>query len=67
MSNPVVFNNTVLRDGHQSLSATRMTTEQMLPALEALDSIGFGCLETWGGATIDAGLRFLNEFPFDRV
>jgi len=64
---PVIFNNNVLRDGHQSLAATRMRTEQMLPALEMLDSLGFGCLETWGGATIDAGLRFLKEFPFDRL
>ncbi len=64
---PVIFNNTVLRDGHQSLAATRMTTKQMLPALEMLDSLGFGCLETWGGATIDSGLRFLKEFPFDRL
>ncbi len=64
---PVIFNNTVLRDGHQSLAATRMKTAQMLPALETLDSLGFGCLETWGGATIDAGLRFLGEFPFDRL
>lgn len=67
MSNPVVFNCTVLRDGHQSLAATRMSTEQMLPTLELLDSVGFGCLETWGGATIDAGLRFLKEFPFKRL
>ncbi len=64
---PVVFNNTVLRDGHQSLAATRMRTEQMLPVLQDLDALGFGALETWGGATIDAGLRFLNEFPFDRL
>lgn len=64
---PVVFNNTVLRDGHQSLAATRMPTSMMLPACETLDSIGFGALETWGGATIDAGLRFLGEFPFDRL
>jgi len=64
---PIIFNNTVLRDGHQSLAATRMRTEQMLPALELLDNLGFGALETWGGATIDAGLRFLNEFPFDRL
>lgn len=64
---PVVFNNNVLRDGHQSLAATRMTTAQMLPALEDLDALGFGALETWGGATIDAGLRFLGEFPFDRL
>lgn len=67
MSTPVVFNNTVLRDGHQSLAATRMQTAQMLPALSDLDSLGFGALETWGGATIDAGLRFLGEFPFDRL
>lgn len=64
---PVIFNNTVLRDGHQSLAATRMTTEQMLPACGPLDSLGFGALETWGGATVDSGLRFLNEFPFDRL
>tara|TARA_R100000027_G_scaffold67687_1_gene67783 strand:+ start:131 stop:1621 length:1491 start_codon:yes stop_codon:yes gene_type:complete len=64
---PVQFNNTVLRDGHQSLAATRMRTEQMLDAAPILDSLGFGALETWGGATIDAGLRFLNEFPFDRL
>ncbi|KAF0095051.1 MAG: oxaloacetate decarboxylase alpha subunit [Puniceicoccaceae bacterium 5H] len=67
MAKPVVFNNTVLRDGHQSLAATRMRTEQMLPALADLDALGFGALETWGGATIDAGLRFLGEFPFDRL
>lgn len=67
MPEKVIFNNTVLRDGHQSLAATRMQTKQMLPALEKLDSLGFGALETWGGATIDAGLRFLNEFPFDRL
>ncbi len=66
-SKPVIFNNTVLRDGHQSLAATRMTTEQMLPALPVLDALGFGTLETWGGATIDACLRFLAENPFDRL
>ena len=64
---PVIFNNTVLRDGHQSLAATRMTTDMMLPACPILDSMGFGALETWGGATIDSGLRFLGEFPFDRL
>ncbi len=67
MSKPVVFNNTVLRDGHQSLAATRMTTAQMLPAAPLLDSMGFGGLETWGGATIDSCLRFLGENPFDRL
>ncbi len=64
---PVTFNNTVLRDGHQSLAATRMNTEQMLPIAPILDSMGFSALETWGGATIDSGLRFLGEFPFDRL
>ncbi len=66
-NNPVVFNNTVLRDGHQSLAATRMPTDMMLPVCSILDSMGFGALETWGGATIDSGLRFLGEFPFDRL
>lgn len=65
--NKVQLNNNVLRDGHQSLAATRMRTEQMLPVCEQLDNWGFGALETWGGATIDSGLRFLNEFPFDRL
>ncbi|MFZ5807555.1 MAG: pyruvate carboxylase subunit B [Verrucomicrobiota bacterium] len=64
---PVIFNNTVLRDGHQSLAATRMKTEQMIPALADLDSLGFGNLETWGGATIDSCVRFLNENPFERI
>jgi pyruvate carboxylase subunit B len=64
---PVTFNNTVLRDGHQSLAATRMTTAQMLPAAPILDEIGFSGLETWGGATVDSCLRYLNENPFDRL
>jgi pyruvate carboxylase subunit B len=64
---PVTFSNTVLRDGHQSLAATRMTTAQMLPAASILDSMGFSGLETWGGATIDSCLRYLNENPFDRL
>lgn len=64
---PVLFNNNVLRDGHQSLAATRMATEHMLPVCDMLDNWGFASLETWGGATIDAGLRFLNEWPFDRL
>lgn len=67
MSDPVVFNNTVLRDGHQSLAATRMNTAQLLSVAPLLDKVGYGALETWGGATIDAGLRFLKEFPFDRL
>lgn len=64
---PILFNNTVLRDGHQSLAATRMTTAQMLPAARILDGMGFAGLETWGGATIDSCLRFLGENPFDRL
>ena len=64
---PVLFNNTVLRDGHQSMAATRMTLPQMLPAAPILDGMGFHGLETWGGATIDSCLRFLDENPFDRL
>ena len=64
---PVEFTNTVLRDGHQSLAATRMRTVQMLPALAGLDALGFYQLETWGGATIDSCLRFLGENPFERI
>src|SRR5690554_2724402 len=66
-STTLLFTNTVLRDGHQSMAATRMTTSQMLPAAPILDEMGFHGLETWGGATIDACLRFLNENPFDRL
>lgn len=58
---------TVLRDAHQSLIATRMTTEEMLPALEMLDDIGFYSLECWGGATFDSCLRFLGEDPWERL
>ena len=67
MIKSVVFNNTVLRDGHQSLAATRMTTPQMLPVAGRLDNLGFGALETWGGATIDSCLRYLAENPFTRL
>ncbi len=58
---------TVCRDAHQSLIATRMTTEEMLPALPMLDKIGYHSLEVWGGATFDACLRFLNEDPWERL
>lgn len=67
MNKRVAFINTVLRDGHQSIAATRMKTEQMLPALEDLDALGFFQLETWGGATIDSCLRYLGENPFERI
>ena len=52
---------TVLRDGHQSLAATRMRTSDMIPVLEQLDDIGYHALEAWGGATFDSCLRFLNS------
>lgn len=58
---------TILRDAHQSLIATRMSTADMLPALEALDKIGFHSLECWGGATFDSCLRFLDEDPWERL
>ena len=56
-----------LRDGHQSLFSTRMTTADMLPIAEKLDNIGFHSMEVWGGATFDVTTRFLNEDPWDRV
>lgn len=58
---------TALRDSHQSLVATRMTTEEMLPILDSLDDIGYYAMEVWGGATFDACLRFLNEDPWKRL
>jgi oxaloacetate decarboxylase alpha subunit len=58
---------TVLRDAHQSLIATRMTTEEMLPIAEKLDKVGFYALEVWGGATFDSCLRYLNEDPWERL
>lgn len=67
MSNPVKITETVLRDAHQSLLATRMRIGQMLPQLEALDNIGYNALEAWGGATFDSCLRFLNEDPWERL
>ncbi|EQD47008.1 pyruvate carboxylase subunit B, partial [mine drainage metagenome] len=58
---------TVLRDGHQSLIATRMRTRDMLPAAERLDAVGYRSLEVWGGATFDVCLRFLREDPWERL
>ena len=63
----VKITETVLRDGHQSLVATRMTTEEMLPILDTMDQIGYYSLEAWGGATFDACLRYLNEDPWIRL
>ena len=67
MANKVGITETILRDAHQSLIATRMTTEEMLPIVEKLDNIGYHSLEAWGGATFDACLRFLNEDPWVRL
>ncbi len=64
---PVGITETVLRDAHQSLIATRMTTEQMLPIIDKMDKVGYHSVECWGGATFDACLRFLKEDPWDRL
>lgn len=64
---PVKICETVLRDAHQSLIATRMTTEQMLPIVDKMDKIGYHAVECWGGATFDACLRFLKEDPWERL
>ncbi|MBR5500363.1 MAG: pyruvate carboxylase subunit B, partial [Clostridia bacterium] len=58
---------TALRDAHQSLIATRLTTDEILPIVEKMDAIGYNALECWGGATFDACLRFLNEDPWERL
>ena len=64
---PVKITETVLRDAHQSLIATRMTTEQMLPIIDKMDKVGYHAVECWGGATFDASLRFLKEDPWERL
>lgn len=63
----VKITETVLRDGHQSIAATRMRLRQMLPVLEAMDDIGYNALECWGGATFDTCMRFLDEDPWERL
>ncbi|HIZ70707.1 MAG TPA: oxaloacetate decarboxylase subunit alpha [Candidatus Atopostipes pullistercoris] len=63
----VLINETVLRDAHQSLMATRMSTEDMLPIIEEMDKAGYYALECWGGATYDSAIRFLNEDPWERL
>ena len=63
----VLITETVLRDSHQSLAATRMRTEDMLPILEEMDKVGYYSLEAWGGATFDTCLRYLNEDPWERL
>ena len=67
MANPLKITDTILRDAHQSQAATRMRLEDMLPACEKLDSIGYWSLECWGGATFDSCMRFLNEDPWERL
>jgi oxaloacetate decarboxylase alpha subunit len=67
MTKKVGITETILRDAHQSLIATRMTTDDMLPVVSLLDDIGYHSLEAWGGATFDSCLRFLNEDPWERL
>lgn len=67
MAKPIKITETILRDAHQSLIATRMTTEQMLPIIDKMDQVGYYSVECWGGATFDASLRFLKEDPWDRL
>lgn len=63
----VGITDTILRDAHQSLIATRMKTDEMLPIAEKLDKVGYHSLEMWGGATFDSCIRFLNEDPWERL
>ncbi len=65
--NPVKITETILRDAHQSLIATRMPTEEMLPIISKMDEIGYNSVECWGGATFDSCLRFLKEDPWERL
>lgn len=67
MKKQVKIMETVLRDGHQSLAATRMSTAQMLPILDKMDQAGYYAMEVWGGATFDSALRYLNEDPWERL
>lgn len=64
---PLLITDTILRDAHQSQAATRMRTEDMIPALERLDKVGYWSVECWGGATFDSCMRFLNEDPWERL
>ncbi|CFX49282.1 Aldolase-type TIM barrel [Syntrophomonas zehnderi OL-4] len=65
--NKIKITDTSLRDGHQSLWATRMTTNDMIPVLEKMDNVGYHSLEVWGGATFDVCIRYLNEDPWERL
>jgi oxaloacetate decarboxylase alpha subunit len=67
MTNPLKICDLMLRDGHQSLLATRMRTDDMLPIAEKIDQVGYWAVEMWGGATFDSAMRFLDENPWDRI
>ena len=67
MRNPLGMCDLMLRDGHQSLLATRMRTDDMLPIAEKIDQVGYWAVEMWGGATFDSAMRFLGENPWDRI
>ena len=64
---PLGITDVVLRDAHQSLFATRMRVEDMLPIAEKLDKVGYWSLESWGGATFDSCIRFIGEDPWERI
>ena len=66
-SNPLKITDTILRDAHQSLLATRMSTGDMLPIADKLERVGYYSAEMWGGATFDSAMRFLQEDPWERV
>ena len=66
-THPLKITDTTLRDAQQSLIATRMTIEEMVPICDKLDAVGFYSMEIWGGATFDSCLRFLNEDPWERL
>ena len=67
MNTPLKLTDTTFRDAHQSLLATRLKTEDMLPLAEEMDSIGFHSMEVWGGATFDTATRFLADDPWERL
>ena len=65
--NPIKFTDTTFRDGHQSLLATRMRTEDIVPFMERMDQMGYFAIEVWGGATFDTTHRFLGDDPWERI
>ena len=67
MTKPLGITEVVLRDGHQSLLATRLRLEDMLPIAAKMDEIGFWSIESWGGATFDSCIRYLGEDPWERI